>query len=139
MKEDVLILLVEDDRVDALTVKRAFKELKVTNPVAVTGNGEEALEYLRNKDNKQPGIILLDLNMPKMNGLEFLDAAKKDNELKSIPVIVLTTSKEEQDKMESYSHSVAGYIIKPVDYKKFVEAMRTVKLYWTLNELPDQV
>ncbi|MEE9116732.1 MAG: response regulator [Thermoplasmata archaeon] len=139
MKEDVLILLVEDDRVDALTVKRAFKELKVTNPVAVTGNGEEALEYLRNKDNKQPGIILLDLNMPKMNGLEFLDAAKKDNELKSIPVIVLTTSKEEQDKMESYSHSVAGYIIKPVDYKKFVEAMRTVRLYWTLNELPDQV
>jgi len=81
-----------------MTVKRAFKEIKVTNPLVVAANGEEALAYLRDEKNKKPGIILLDLNMPKMNGIEFLEVAKKDEALKSIPVIVLTTSKEEHKK-----------------------------------------
>jgi len=130
------ILLVEDDSVDAMTVKRALKELKVTNPLVHQLNGEEALNYLRDENTHKPCVILLDLNMPRMNGIEFLKIAKKDAEFRQIPVIVLTTSKDEQDKVESFQLSVAGYIIKPTDYKKFVEAMRTVDLYWTLSELP---
>ena len=100
-------------------------------------NGEEALEYLRDRSNKKPCIILLDLNMPKMNGIEFMKIVKDNDVLKTIPVVVLTTSQEEQDVVESFKLSVAGYIVKPVDYKKFVEAIRTVALYWTLSELPD--
>jgi len=131
------ILLVEDDRVDVMTVERALKELKVTNPLVHSANGEEALGYLRSESNKKPCVILLDLNMPKMNGTEFLKVVKADDVLKRIPVIVLTTSREEQDVVESFNLSVAGYIVKPTDYKKFVEAIRAIDLYWTLSELPD--
>ena len=131
------ILLVEDDSVDVMTVKRALKDIKVTNGLAHVTNGEEALEYLRGQDSKMPCIVLLDLNMPKMNGIEFLKIVKADEELKRIPVVVLTTSGEERDKIESFKLSVAGYIVKPTDYKKFVEAVRTLELYWTLSELPD--
>jgi len=131
------ILLVEDDRVDALTVKRALKELKVTNRLDVVGNGEEALAFLRDEKNEKPGIILLDLNMPRMNGIEFLKIAKQDAGLKRIPVVVLTTSKEEEDKVDSFNLGVAGYMIKPVDYLQFVEVVRTIELYWTLSELPE--
>jgi len=131
-------LLVEDDREDAMTVGLALKDLKVTNGLIHTVNGEEALEYLRSKDSKMPCIILLDLNMPKMNGIEFLKIAKADEGLKKIPVVVLTTSKDEQDVIESFKLSVAGYIVKPADYKKFVEAVRALELYWTLSELPNR-
>jgi len=130
-------LLVEDDRIDAMTVKRALKDLKVTNQLVHTVNGEEALDYLRNESNKKPCVILLDLNMPKMNGIEFLKITKGEEGLKKIPVVVLTTSREEQDVTESFNLSVAGYIVKPVDYKRFVEAIRVLDLYWTLSELPD--
>jgi CheY-like chemotaxis protein len=130
------ILLVEDDNVDAMTVKRTMKELNVTNELVHLLNGEEALNYLRNKDNHKPCVILLDLNMPKMNGFEFLKIAKDDAILRQIPVIVLTTSKDEQDKVESFQFCAAGYIVKPTDYKKFVEAMKTIDLYWSLSELP---
>jgi CheY-like chemotaxis protein len=130
------VLLVEDDSVDAMTVKRAFKDLKVTNTLIHRINGEEALEYLKNEINLKPCVILLDLNMPKMNGTEFLKVAKNDQNLRKIPVVVLTTSKEERDIVESFNLSVAGYIVKPVDYKNFVEAIRTIDLYWTLSELP---
>jgi len=131
------VLLVEDDTVDAMTVKRAFKDLKVVNELIHKVNGEEALTYLRDEANTKPCVILLDLNMPKMNGLEFLKVAKDDEQLKEIPVVVLTTSKEEEDKMESFKLSVAGYIVKPVNYVKFVDAVRIIDLYWTLSELPN--
>ena len=137
MRSSKPILLVEDDRVDTMTVRRALKDLKVTNQLICTTNGEEALEYLRDESKKKPCVILLDLNMPKMNGIEFLKIAKGEEELKRIPVIVLTTSREEQDVVESFNLSVAGYIVKPTDYKKFVEAIRVVELYWTLSELPN--
>ncbi len=136
MRNSRPILLVEDDRIDVMTVERALKDLKVTNQLVPTVNGEEALEYLREQSNKKPCVILLDLNMPKMNGIEFLKIVKADEELKKIPVVVLTTSKNEQDVIESFGLSVAGYIVKPADYKKFVEAVRTLELYWTLSELP---
>jgi len=130
-------LLVDDDRVDVMTTKRALKDINVTNPVYTAGNGEEALELLREGENEKPGVILLDLNMPKMNGIEFLRVIKNDDSLKRIPVVVLTTSKEEEDKVESFSLGVAGYMIKPVDYIKFVEVIRAINLYWTLSELTD--
>jgi len=137
MRSSKPILLVEHYRLDTMTVKRALKDLKVTNQLICTINGEEALAYLRNDSNKKPCVILLDLNMPKMNGVEFLKTAKADKELKKIPVVVLTTSEEEQDVVESFNLGVAGYIVKPTNYKKFVEAIRAVDLYWTLSELPD--
>ena len=137
MKEDTGILLVEDDVVDVMAVKRAFKYLKVTNPLIVTANGEEALEYLRDEMNGKPGIILLDLDMPRMNGLEFLKVAKKDEALKNIPVIVLMTSKEEQDRINSLDLSVAGSMIKPVNYREFIEVVRTINLSWTIRESPE--
>ncbi len=130
------ILLIEDDDVDAMTVKRALKELKVTNRLVHKTNGEEGLNHLNNANGKNPCVILLDLNMPKMGGIEFLRITKADEELRKIPVIVLTTSRSEQDKVESFDLSVAGYIVKPTDYTKFVDAIKTVDLYWTLSELP---
>ena len=129
-------MLVEDDKVDVMTVKRALRDLNLTNKLEVAGNGEEALNYLQTPGNELPCIILLDLNMPKMNGIEFLTVAKQDDALKMIPVIVLTTSHEEQDKLSSFNLGVAGYILKPVDYQQFIEAVRTIDMYWTLSELP---
>ncbi len=131
------ILLVEDDSVDAMTVKRAFKDLNITNKLVHAVNGEQALEYLRDESNERPCVIISDLNMPKMNGIEFIKAAKSDDTLKKIPVVVLTTSKQDQDKLDSFELSVAGYMVKPVDYIQFVEAVRAINLYWTLSELPD--
>ena len=132
------ILLVEDDSVDAMTVKRALKDLNVTNRLVHTPNGKEAFEYLTGEGNKRPYIILLDLNMPKMNGVEFLKVIKANDVLKTIPVVVLTTSQDTEDKFETFELSAAGYIVKPADYKKFVEAMRAINIYWTLSELPDR-
>jgi CheY-like chemotaxis protein len=130
------VLLVEDDSIDAMTVKRALLDLGVKTLLVRSTNGEEALQYLRDDTREKPSIILLDLNMPKMNGIEFLRIIKSDEKLKTIPVIVLTTSKEDHDVIDSFELSVAGYMIKPVDYQQFVEAMRTLYTYWTLSRLP---
>jgi CheY-like chemotaxis protein len=130
------ILLVEDDQVDVMTVKRALKEIHVTNPVVNLENGQEALNYLRDPDSAKPCIILLDLNMPIMNGIEFLQVAKHDAKLKRIPGVVLTTSEEQQDKVNSFDLGVAGYMAKPVDYRQFVEVMRSIDTYWTISEMP---
>jgi len=130
------ILLVEDDTVDAMTVARAMRELNVSNPLVHVLNGEEALDCLRNNANDKPCVILLDLNMPRMNGNDFLRIVKADPHLRCIPVVVLTTSKADQDKIECFDHSVAGYIVKPSDYESFVRAMKVLDLYWTLNALP---
>lgn len=136
MNNNKTILLVEDDMVDAMTVRRALKELQVTNPLTIKGNGEEALEFLNDPANEMPCIILLDLNMPRMNGIDFLKVIKNQSNLRSIPVIVLTTSKADQDVGTTFDLSIAGYMVKPVDYKKFVETLKTIRLYWTLCELP---
>jgi CheY-like chemotaxis protein len=131
------ILLIEDDEVDVMTVKSSLEEIKVVNRLDVASNGEEALKHLRSDKNELPCLILLDLNMPLMNGIEFLEVFKNDYNLKRIPVVVLTTSKEEQDKIDSYNLGVAGYMVKPVEYIEFVEAMKTIDLYWTLSKLPE--
>ncbi|MGR8934595.1 MAG: response regulator [Gammaproteobacteria bacterium] len=131
------ILLIEDDKVDAMTVQRALKELHVTNRLIHVENGEEALTFLHDPAQELPCIILLDLNMPIMNGIEFLQAAKADAELRRIPVIVFTTSDEQEDKGDSFNLGVAGYMRKPVDYRQFVETIRSINAYWTISELPE--
>jgi len=130
------ILLVEDDQVDKMTVVRALKEIHVTNPLVHRENGEEAVHYLQDPASEKPCIVLLDLNMPIMNGLEFLKAVKNDDKLKRIPIVVLTTSEEQQDKINSFDLGVAGYMAKPVDYRQFVEVMRSIDAYWTISEMP---
>ena len=138
MAERVLnILLVEDDEVDVMNVRRAFERNNVSNPLYVAGNGLEALEMLRgNEIPKERRLILLDLNMPKMNGIEFLQALRADPELQSLPVVVLTTSNDDQDKIDAYNFNVAGYLLKPVTFSNFCERMATLNKYWTLVEMP---
>ncbi len=132
------ILLVDDDDVDAIITQRAINELKITNELLRKVDGEDALEFLRSPEAPRPCVILLDLNMPRMNGFEFLKVAKADPELKRIPVVVLTTSDVDQNILDSFDLGVAGYIVKPVDYKQFVEAMKTINMYWTLSQLPSE-
>jgi CheY-like chemotaxis protein len=127
---------MEDDQIDAMTVKRALKELHVTNPLVHVENGEAALAHLHDPESERPCIILLDLNMPLMNGIEFLQVVKRDEVLRRIPVVVLTTSEEQQDKVNSFDLGVAGYMAKPVDYRQFVEVMRSINSYWTISEMP---
>ena len=119
---------------NAMTVERALKDLNVTNLLVHTLNGEEALEHLINDDNKKPCVILLDLNMPRMNGFEFLEAIKSNPQWRRIPVIILTTSKNHHDRIGSFDLQVSGYMIKPVDYMQFVEVIRVIDTYWTLSE-----
>ena len=136
MNGDQPILLVEDDEVDIMTVQRALKDLNVTNTMEVALNGEEALAYLRDHTKARPCVILLDINMPRMNGIEFLEVSRQDEDMKKIPVVVLTSSIDEQDLVQSYSFGVAGYMLKPVDYNQFVDTMRVIDMYWTLSKFP---
>lgn len=130
------ILLVEDDEVDIMAIKRAFEKNNITNPLDIARNGLEALLALRDDTNPLPGIILLDINMPKMNGIELLREIRNDQRLKAIPVIVLTTSDEERDIIDAYKYNTAGYIVKPLSLTKFVAAISVLDLYWTISELP---
>lgn len=136
MRGNKPLLLVEDDEVDVLTVRRALRDLRVANELMVAGDGEEALAILRDPERPRPALILLDLNMPRMNGLEFLRVAREEEVARGIPIVVLTTSRQDQDIFEGFDLNVAGYMVKPVDYRKFVEVMQAIDLYWTLSELP---
>jgi CheY-like chemotaxis protein len=131
------ILLVEDDQVDIMNVKRAFQKNRITNPLYVASNGVEALQMLRsNAVPSERRLILLDLNMPKMSGIEFLRELRADPALGATPVVVLTTSNDERDKVDAYNLNVAGYLLKPVTFINFVEVMAALNKYWALVELP---
>jgi len=134
------ILLVDDDEVDIMNVQRAFKKNNISNPLFIAHNGLEALDLLRDKGPEiipsERRLVLLDLNMPKMNGLEFLHEVRRDPELRPLTVVVLTTSDEERDKVEAYNLNVAGYILKPVTFSAFLEAIASLNKYWTINEMP---
>jgi CheY-like chemotaxis protein len=127
------ILLVEDDLVDGMTVKRAFRQLHVVNELIQVHNGEEAVDYLSKPDKGLPSVILLDINMPKMNGLECLAFLKEHSIFKNIPVVMLTSSKEPQDVDESFNRGISGYILKPVDYDQFLASIQVLSPYWTLQ------
>jgi CheY-like chemotaxis protein len=128
---------VEDDQVDCMTIKRALEDVKIKNRLDMVSNGEEALAYLLSADNDLPGLIILDLNMPRMNGIEFLKTVKTHAGLKKIPVVVLTTSRTDQDISASFDLGAAGYMVKPLDYREFIEAVITIARYWQLSELPE--
>ena len=131
------ILLVEDCQLDAEAARRALSELNVTNELIHRTNGEDALEYVREASNIRPCVILLDLNMPGMNGFEFLEIVKLDEELRSIPVVILTTSNAEEDVARGFELAAAGYVVKSAEYGQFVDAMRIVDRYWTMSRLPN--
>jgi CheY-like chemotaxis protein len=136
-ERELNVLLVEDDQVDVMNVQRAFKKNEIANPLWTAGNGVEALEKLRSGElSLSRLLILLDLNMPRMNGIEFLRNLRADEELRHLPVVVLTTSDDERDRVEAYHFNVAGYIVKPVTFVNFCEAIATLNKYWTLVEMP---
>jgi CheY-like chemotaxis protein len=131
------VLLVEDDQVDVMNVQRAFKKNNIANPLWTAGNGVEALDKLKSGEIPHSRLlVLLDLNMPRMNGIEFLRRLRADPDLRQIPVVVLTTSADVRVRIEASHLNVAGYIVKPVTFVNFCEAMATLNKYWALVEMP---
>ena len=138
---EIQILLVEDNEGDILLTLEAFKELKVKNNVAVVKDGVEAIDFLKKQgqysDSIAPHLILLDINMPKLNGIEVLDFIKKDDKLKKIPVVMLTTSSSESDISECYDKSANCFITKPLDFGKFLSVVHSIESFWfTIAQLP---
>ncbi len=138
MRSSKPIMIVEDDVADVLIIKKALNELQINNKLVQLNNGEEGIDYLNNNSNEQPCIIFLDLNMPKMNGIEFLKIIKNEESLRQIPVVALTTSINKDDICACFKSGIAGYIVKPVDFRKFVKAIRIVDLYWMLSQMPSE-
>ena len=136
----VNLLLVDDDEVDVQGLKRAFIKSKIANPITVARDGIDALEHLRGVNGKpklsKPHLILLDLNMPRMNGIEFLEAIRGDEELRSAIVFMITTSKADEDRMRAYGHNVAGYIVKQDPANTFMQAVALLEHYWKVVEFP---
>lgn len=131
------ILLVDDDEIDVMTVKRAFSRANITNKLYVATDGIEALQLLRGDGiPASRRLVLLDLNMPRMNGIELLREIRADPALHALTVVVLTTSNEDRDRVEAYQLNVAGYLLKPVTFHAFAEVMSTLNKYWTLMEMP---
>ena len=143
MAELKRILLAEDSPHDIELILSALKEHHLTNEVVVVTNGAQALDYLcrrgdyASRTNAHPVVVLLDLKMPKVDGLEVLRTIKSDPDLKRIPVVIMTSSREEQDLVRSYDLGVNAYVVKPLDFQQFVEAVRSLSCFWALvNEAP---
>ena len=128
------ILLIEDDIIEVMKLKRTIATLKLSHEIVEANNGIQALEILNKKDNL-PDIILLDLNMPMLNGIEFLKMLKNCNTLKNIPAIILTTSNHQKDLLECYKIGIAGYVLKPLKYEEYTSKIQHVLAYWSINEL----
>lgn len=134
--KEVSILLVEDDDIDARGVERALKKMRLANPFYRARDGVEGLAMLRNNEVSQPNIILLDLNMPRMGGLEMLKELRQDDTLSDNVVFVLTTSKDDEDKAVAYKEHIAGYIVKSKLDSDFTELIQLLDHYWRIIELP---
>lgn len=134
MAKNLKILLVEDNLIEIMKMKRTISLLKLQHTLLEAKNGEEALKVLEDKANI-PDIILLDLNMPKISGIEFLKILKADDDLKHIPTIILTTSSNQKDLLECYKTGMSGYVLKPLKYDDYVKKIETVLTYWSVNEL----
>jgi CheY-like chemotaxis protein len=143
-KDPFLVLMAEDDEHDILATKRAWKKHHIVNPLYIVHDGEECLDFLYHQgkyDNPhtmpQPGILLLDIKMPRMDGLAVLKYVRNDGHLRRLPVIMLTTSEAEEDRLRSYNLGANAYIVKPVGFDNFSKAVRTISLFWQLVELPE--
>lgn len=134
LKRKLNILYIEDDEIEEMKLNRTLRSLEVKHQITVAENGEKALEILHSK-TIQPDIILLDLNMPVMDGIEFLQIMKTHDNFKFIPTIIFTTSNNPKDMLECFKLGIAGYIIKPLRYDDYVGKVRTLLDYWGLNEL----
>jgi len=147
--ESFPILLVEDNKHDVRFVRRAWRQNNITNPLFVVPHGEACLDFLHHRGEysdaasfengtkyPRPGIVLMDVRMPVMDGIECLQAIRADPEFKTLPVVMLTTSKEDQDRVRSYELGCNTFIEKPVDFEKFSAAVRAIQVYWTLSTLP---
>ena len=134
MKRELKILLIEDDTIELMKLNRAMLSLNMNHKVTEVNNGEDALELLLNKEY-YPDIILLDLNMPKINGIEFLSILKTNESLKFIPTIILTTSSNKKDLLECYNIGIAGYVQKPLKYQDYIAKINILLSYWSVNEL----
>jgi len=128
------ILFIEDDAIETMKFQRAMSKLETKHTLIEAKNGEEALSYLES-GKSLPDIILLDLNMPRMNGIEFLGILKQHDKIKYLPTIILTTSENRDDLLECYKIGIAGYIIKPLKYEDYETKLKTVLEYWNINEL----
>jgi len=142
--EPFLILMAEDDEHDIVATRRAWEKHHILNPLHIVNDGKECLDFLYRRGKyenggamPQPGILLLDINMPKLNGLAVLEYIRNDGHLRRLPVIILTTSMDEEDRLESYDLGANAFIVRPVGFAKFSEAVRTISLFWKLVELPE--
>jgi CheY-like chemotaxis protein len=143
VKKPFVVLLAEDDEHDVVATRRAWKKHNIANPLYIVSDGEECLDFLHRRGQygepgsaPRPGILLLDIKMPKMDGLTVLKHIRENEELRHLPVIILTTSKAEEDRLKGYNLGVNAYIVKPVGFENFSEAVRTINLFWQLVELP---
>jgi CheY-like chemotaxis protein len=134
MTKALNILLIEDDEIEVMKFNRVLSTLKTAHKIVEANNGEEAITILKEKEIV-PDIIVLDLNMPKINGIEFLGILKSDEYLKYIPAIVLTTSSNRSDLLECYRIGIAGYLLKPLKYDEYVDRVTKLVEYWSANEL----
>ncbi|MEM7276745.1 MAG: response regulator [Pseudomonadota bacterium] len=142
MKENAInFLVIEDNELDVEKISRGFRRLKIANKVTIAGDGYAALDMLRGNGIHEklhgPLVVLLDLNMPRMNGFEFLEILRADDAIKHLPVFVLSTSDREKDIEEAYRLNVCGYIVKPIELEQLFEAIGTLGMYWQLMERPN--
>jgi CheY-like chemotaxis protein len=143
-KKPFVVLMAEDNEHDIVATRRAWKKYIITNTLYVVRDGEECLDYLHQREKysepgaaPRPGILLLDIKMPRMDGLTVLKQIRGDEQLRRLPVIILTTSKDEEDRIRSYDLGANAYIMKPVGFQNFSEAVKTINLFWALVELPE--
>jgi len=137
MDKNSLILIVEDDKLDAKILLKGLAETEYCCSTHIARNGKEALDYLSDDSNKKPSLIFLDINMPVMNGIEFLSERNKNANLTRIPTIIFTTSNKKEDKDDCYNAGIAGYMIKPIEYSEFKDLLLVVKNYWNRSKLPE--
>jgi CheY-like chemotaxis protein len=142
--EKFVILMAEDSEHDVMATQRAWKKHNIVNPLEIVRDGEECLDYLHQRGRyaeagsaPRPKVLLLDLNMPKLDGLAVIKHIRDDEELRHLPVVILTTSQAEQDRVESYDLGVNAYIVKPMGFEKFADAIRDINLFWQLVTVPE--
>lgn len=144
IKSPFVVLLAEDNEDDILAIRRAWEKNSIANPLYIVRNGEECLDYLNQRGRyaepgvaPRPGILMLDIKMPRMDGLRVIEQIRSDEKLKRLPIVILTSSKMEEDRLKGYDLGANAYITKPVGFENFSEAIRAIHIFWELVELPE--